>query len=147
MLLRNTRHKRVEIAKDIQELSTMEHVLTQWDSFMKNALDSGKSLEALNLKLVEQLSRKQMELAASAFEASNKWVAALGDVKALPELVSLQSKLASEYSAKLIAAARETADLLTASRDEYKAWFEKGFQVITAQAEAVVPKAPGRKAA
>jgi len=125
----------------------MEHVLTQWDSFMKTALDSGKALEALNLKLLEQLSKKQMELAASAFEASNKWTAAISEVKALPELIALQSKLASEYSAKVIAAARETADLLTASRDEYKVWFEKGFQIITAQAEAVAPKATARKAA
>jgi len=125
----------------------MEHVLTQWDSFMKTALDSGKALEALNLKLVEELSKKQMALATSAFEASNKWVAALGDAKALPELFSLQSKLASEFSSKVMAAARETADLLTASRDDYKAWFEKGFKVITAQAEAVVPKAASRKAA
>jgi phasin family protein len=125
----------------------MEHVLTQWDAFMKTALDSGKSLEALNLKLIEQLSKKQMELASSAFEASNKWAAAMGEVKALPELLALQSKLASEYSAKVIAAARETADLLSASRDEYKVWFEKGFQVISAQAEAVAPKATSRKAA
>ena len=125
----------------------MEHVLTQWDSFMKTALDSGKALEALNLKLLEQLSKKQMELATSAFEASNKWTAAISEVKALPELIALQSKLASEYSAKVIAAARETADLLTASRDEYKVWFEKGFQIITAQAEAVAPKATARKAA
>ncbi len=125
----------------------MEHVLTQWDAFMKTALDSGKALEALNLKLIEQLSKKQMELASSAFEASNKWAAAMGEVKALPELFALQSKLASEYSAKMIAAARETADLLTASRDEYKVWFEKGFQVISAQAEASVPKATARKAA
>ncbi len=125
----------------------MEHVLTQWDAIMKTALDSGKALEALNLKLIEQLSKKQMELASSAFEASNKWAAAMGEVKALPELFALQSKLASEYSAKMIAAARETADLLTASRDEYKVWFEKGFQVISAQAEASVPKATARKAA
>lgn len=125
----------------------MEHVLTQWDAIMKTALDSGKALEALNLKLIEQLSKKQMELASSAFEASNKWAAAMGEVKALPELFALQSKLASEYSAKMIAAARETADLLTASRDEYKVWFEKGFQVISAQAEASIPKATARKAA
>ena len=88
-----------------------------------------------------------MELASSAFEASNKWAAAMGEVKALPEMLALQSKLASEYSAKVIAAARETADLLSASRDEYKVWFEKGFQVISAQAEAVAPKATARKAA
>lgn len=125
----------------------MEHALTQWDTYMKAALDSGKALEALNAKLVEQLSKKQMELASSAFEATNKLVAAISEAKALPELISLQGKLATEYSAKLMAAARDTADLLAASRDDYKAWFEKGFQTISATTEAVVPKAAARKAA
>ena len=126
----------------------MEHVMAQWDSVMKSATESGKALEAINLKLVEQLTKKQVELVTSAFETSNKWVSSFGEVKALPELFSFQSKLASEYSAKVVATARETADLLASSREEYKVWFEKGFQTLSAQAEAVVPKpATSRKAA
>ena len=126
----------------------MDHVMTQWDSVMKSATESGKALEAINLKLVEQLTKKQVELVTSAFETSNKWVSSFGEIKALPELFTLQSKLASDYSAKVVATARETADLLATSREEYKVWFEKGFQTLSAQAEAVVPKpATSRKAA
>ena len=126
----------------------MEHVMAQWDSVMKSATESGKALEAINLKLVEQLTKKQVELVTSAFETSNKWVSSFGQVKALSELFSFQSKLASEYSAKVVATARETADLFASSREEYKVWFEKGFQTLSAQAEAVVPKpATSRKAA
>lgn len=126
----------------------MEHVMTQWDSVMKSAAESGKALETINLKLVEQLTKKQVELLTTAFETSNKWVSSFGEVKALPELFSFQSKLASDYSAKVVATARETADLLASSREEYKVWFEKGFQTLSAQAEAVVPKpATSRKPA
>jgi phasin family protein len=126
----------------------MEDVMTQWDSVMTSETESGKALEAINLKLVEQLTKKQVELVTSAFETSNKWVSSFGEVKALPELFSFQSKLASEYSAKVVATARETADLFASSREEYKVWFEKGFQTLSAQAEAVVPKpATSRKAA
>jgi len=122
--------------------------MTQWDSVMKSATESGRALEAINLKLVEQLTKKQVELVTSTFETSNKWVSSFGEVKALPELFSVQSKLASDYSAKVVATARETADLLASSREEYKVWFEKGFQTLSAQAEAVVPKpATSRKAA
>ena len=126
----------------------MEHVMTQWDSVLKSAMDSGKALEALNLKLVEQITKKQVDLVTSAFETTNKWVSSFGEFKGLPELVTVQSKLASEYSAKIVATARETADLLASSREEYKVWFEKGFQSLTSQAESVMPKAASnRKAA
>lgn len=125
----------------------MDQVLTQWDTFMKSATDSSKALEALNLKIVEQLSKKQIELMTAAFETSNKWVSSFNEHKALPELVTAQSKLVSDYNAKVVAAARETADLLTASRDELKAWFEKSFQVISTQAGVEIPKAANRKAA
>lgn len=125
----------------------MDHVLTQWDTFMKSATDASKALEALNLKLVEQLSKKQVELMTAAFEASNKWVSSFSEHKALPELMTAQSKLASDYNAKLVAAARETANLLTVSREELKSWFEKSFQTISAQTGIEVPKATARKAA
>jgi len=126
----------------------MEHVMAQWDSVIKSATESGKALEAINLKLVEQLTKKQVDLVACAFETSNKWVSSFGESKALPELMSVQSKLASEYSAKFVATVRETADLLASSRDEYKVWLEKGSQTFSAQAEAVAAKpATNRKAA
>ena len=121
--------------------------LSQWESFAKSAVDSGKELEALNLKLIEQISQKQVELLTSAFEMGNKWVSSFSEFKALPEMISAQSKLASEYGSKVMSASKETTDLLTASRDDYKAWFEKGFKLMSDQTAAVAKPVSVRKAA
>lgn len=112
----------------------------QWETFTKSAVDSGKELEALNLKLVEQISQKQVELLTSALETGNQWFSAFGEHKALPELVAAQSKLASDYGSKVIAATRETGDLLAASRDEYKAWFDKAVKLLSEQTAAATAK-------
>lgn len=123
----------------------MEQFTNQWDTFTKSALASGKALESLNLKFFEDLGKQQSALLTSTLELTQKWFSNLGDVKAFPELVSAQSKLASEFGAKWLDAARETSALLNASKDEYKAWFEKGFQTFGATPDAVAK--PARKAA
>jgi hypothetical protein len=120
----------------------------QWESFTKSAIDNGKELEALNLQLVEQLSQKQMELLTSAMEVGNKWVSSFSEYKALPEMLAAQSKLASEYNGKLMAVSKETTDLLSASSEGYKGWFEKGMKLLSEQAAAATVKpVPVRKAA
>lgn len=121
--------------------------MTQWESLAKSALDTSKELEALNLKLVEQISQKQVELLTSAFETGNKWMSSFGEYKALPELIAAQSKLASEYGSKLMSASKDTADLLSASREEYKAWFEKGFKYLSDQTASAIKPVAVRKVA
>lgn len=121
--------------------------LAQWESFAKSAFDTSKELEVLNTKLFEQLSQKQVELLTGAFEIGNKWMSSLGEFKGMPELVAAQSKLASEYGSKVMSVSKETTELLTASREDYKAWFEKSFKVLTEQTAAVTKPISVRKAA
>lgn len=121
--------------------------LTQWESLAKSAFDSTKELETLNLKLFEQLSQKQVDLLTGAVEVGNKWMSAFGESKGVSELVAAQSKLASEYGNKVLNLSKETSELLTASRDDYKAWFEKGFKLWTEQTAAVTRPVSVRKAA
>lgn len=121
--------------------------LTQWESFAKSAFDTTKELETLNTKLFEQLSQKQMELLTSAFEVGNKWFSSFGEFKGVPELVAAQTKLASDYGSKVVAASKEATELLTASREDYKLWFEKSFKVLTEQSVAVTKPVSVRKAA
>ena len=110
--------------------------LAQWESFAKSAFDSTKELETLNLKLFEQLSQKQMDLLTGAVELGNKWVSNFGEYKGVSEIVAAQSKLASEYGSKVLSVSKDTTDLLNASREDYKVWFEKGFKLWTEQAAA-----------
>lgn len=110
--------------------------LAQWESFAKSAFDSTKELETLNLKLFEQLSQKQTDLLTGAVELGNKWVSNFGEYKGVSEIVAAQSKLASEYGSKVLSVSKDTTDLLNASREDYKVWFEKGFKLWTEQSAA-----------
>lgn len=126
--------------------------IAQWETYAKSALDHGKELETLNVKLIEKLVQKQLDLLGQAVEASNKLFGMIGDAKALPEIFAEQSRFASDYGNKLAAATKETADIMVASREDYRAWFEKGFKAFTDQSQAVAaaavtPKAAARKAA
>ena len=121
--------------------------LAQWESFAKSAFDTTKELETLNMKLFEQLSQKQVDLLSGAVELGNKWVSNFGEYRGVPELIAAQSKLASEYGSKVLSVSKETTDLLSASREDYKAWFEKGFKLWTEQSAAVTKPVSVRKAA
>ncbi|HMM77698.1 MAG TPA: phasin family protein [Gammaproteobacteria bacterium] len=121
--------------------------LAQWESFAKSAFDTTKELETLNMKLFEQLSQKQVDLLSGAVELGNKWVSSFGEYRGVPELIAAQSKLASEYGSKVLSVSKETTDLLSASREDYKAWFEKGFKLWTEQSAAVTRPVSVRKAA
>lgn len=122
-------------------------LLTQWESFAKSAFDTTKELEALNLKLFEQLSQKQVELVSGLAELGNKWLSSFGEHKGLSELVAAQSKLANEYNSKVLSISKEAAELLTGSREDYKNWFEKGFKLWSEQTAAVSAPVMMRKVA
>lgn len=113
--------------------------IENWQEYGKNALEAAKELETINTQVIEKLTGKQMELANAAFEASTKLFSSLGEVKGYQDLLSEQSKFATEFNEKLIDAARTTADILTESREAYQAWIEKGLKAVTANSELVVP--------
>jgi len=121
----------------------------QFNTFGKTAMASAKELETINLKLVEKLTAKNMELFNSAVEMNNKFVTLLGQPAGIQELMNEQLKLASEYNGKVITTMKEAAEIVVESQDEYKAWFESGLKTATqaAQEFVPVPKAAKRKAA
>lgn len=118
----------------------MDNFSTQRDAFMKAALESGKTLEALNSKFWGNLSKTQTAFCEGALETAKQWACNFEQHKALPELFDAQSKLAGDYSTRLMATSRETTDMFLAAREDYKGWFAKGFQFFTTQAEAVMVK-------
>lgn len=107
--------------------------------YSKNAMAASKELEVINTQVIEKITGKQMELANVAFEAGTKYVSSLGEVKGVQELFSEQTKFATEFNEKLLAAARGTADILTETRDAYQAWLEKGLKALTGNAEFAMP--------
>lgn len=110
--------------------------LAYWDTFSKASVESSKQLESLNMKLVEKLMKKQADLFNTAVNASNQAVALMGEGKGLPEILAAQGKLTTEFGNKLFAITREAGEILVASQEEYRQWFEQGFKTMTEQAQA-----------
>ena len=125
----------------------MEQFTAQWDSYGKAAFAQGKALEALNLKLVEDLGKHQSAFVTSTLELTTRWASTLTDVKALPELVSSQGKLASELGAQWLSLARDTAAVLNESRDGYKSWLESNWKSFSEPLVAAAKPAGTRKTA
>ena len=117
-------------------------VFEQFGVFGKNFTDSAKELEAINTKILEKISQKQMDLMNSAVETSSKFAGLVGETKDYQELVGEQTKIATEYSEKLVTAARETFEILAESQKEYQAWFEAGVKTASESAANIVPMTP-----
>jgi phasin family protein len=122
-----------------------------WENLTNVTIANGKRLEALNLKLTQQLLQKQIGLFSTAVDAGKQLAAVLGEGKPMPEIFAEQTKLVSAYGSKAMATAREASEIAATSYAEYRTWFEESFKEFSEQARAAVaatvPMAQARKAA
>ena len=128
-----------------------QNFIAHWETLTKSAVQSGKQLSTLNLKLAEKLLQKHLELVNSAVDASKRVVALLGEGKALSEIFAEQTKLASEYGNRVLATTKEATEIVSASGADYRAWLQQGVKAFSEQARssfaAIVPGGQARKAA
>ncbi|HCU90120.1 MAG TPA: hypothetical protein DGR97_09255 [Gammaproteobacteria bacterium] len=103
----------------------------QLNSFSKTTSESAKALETINAKVFAQLNQKNMELFNSGIAINTKLVSLLGNTKDVQTLVTEQTQLTSEYTAKVIGMIRDAADILAGSLDDYQTWLEGTLQSAT----------------
>lgn len=90
--------------------------------------ESMQVLTDINTKTLRNLSEQQQALAHTFMEAWNRQIQLVTDVKGYPDLLSTQTKLATEQWNKCFAIARDTANVLEAGKVELTAWVEKNVQ-------------------
>lgn len=109
----------------------------RFDGFRKLSADSAKRLEGMNLKLTENLMKKQAELISFAMDTGNRTVALYSEGKALPEILSAQAKLASDYGSRLFSLVQETGTVFADCQSEYRSWLEEGYKEFSEQMQSV----------
>ena len=117
------------------------NLLKNWQNYNQQALEAATELKTINTSVVEQLTSKQMALANATFEISTKSINLVGELKDLngfQDLVSEQTKLATEFNEQMLATARASANIITESRERYQTWLE---DTMKAASLGAAPKA------
>ncbi len=97
--------------------------------------DAMKELYSINLKITGQISDQQQALMNLSMECVTSQMEMLGNSKDYKEILSSQTSLINETSAKVQGIARNTVDIMNESKDEVSAWVEKGVE----EAATIVP--------
>lgn len=113
----------------------------------KSAYDSAKELYGINVNIAEQVIEQQLALFNLGVEFTTRQLGLVGQVKGYKDLVSGQTEITSEVISKAQGIARNSADIITESRDEVNVWFEKGLKEVEKNMQEVAKVVPFTKAA
>ena len=113
----------------------------------KSAYDSAKELYGINVNIAEQVIEQQLALFNLGVEYTTRQLGLVGQVKGYKELVSGQTEIASDVISKAQGIARNSADIITESRDEVNVWIEKGLKEAEKNMQDVAKVVPFTKAA
>ena len=113
----------------------------------KSSYDSAKELYEINTNIAEQLIEQQLAIFNLGVEYTTRQLALTGQAKGYKEVVSGQTEITSDTISKAQGIARNSADIISESRDEVKAWFEKGVKEAEKNMQEVAKVVPFTKAA
>jgi phasin family protein len=89
-----------------------------------------QSLGEINLRAMERLLARQMDAFSLLMDSGLRQVNMVTEAKGPNDLVKGQIDLVRELSERALAEGRENVKLATDTRNEYRAWFEQGMQVV-----------------
>ena len=113
----------------------------------KSSYDSVKELYEINTKIAEQIFEQQLAMFNLGVEFTSRQLALAGQAKGYKEIVTGQTEITSDVISKVQGIARNSADIITESKDEVNAWFEKGVKEAEKSIQEVAKVVPFTKAA
>lgn len=97
----------------------------QFESLGKTAYETAKEFETIGARLIEQLAEHQWQVAYTCLETGAKQLSLVTESKDYKELLTAQTKLATEYNEKVLSSARKTTEILNDARTQFTSWVEK----------------------
>jgi phasin family protein len=102
--------------------------LSEWTRFTNSALKLAKELGEINTKAIKKLSEQQFDLISRCLDTAVKQLNLLNEVKGYKELLTAQTKLATEYNEKVLDTVRKTTQIFSEAKDEMAAWIDKNIE-------------------
>lgn len=105
------------------------------NEFNENVFASAKRLGDLNMRTFEKLANKQAEIFNSCLESSAKQYEVLASAKDYKDAVTAQSTLLKGCNEKFLANLRDTAEMMSAVRDELNGLVEEAVKYTSESVE------------
>ncbi len=96
----------------------------------KTSLDSFQQLGEINFSIAASLMQQQMDMVGIYLENSTKYLQTLSQTKDLSDLYNSQSKLAEDFTKKIIGNTSVTLDIMTDAKSKFTGWFEKNIDTV-----------------
>lgn len=103
------------------QFETME----PWAQFGSTYFTSLKELGEISTKTFEKLGEQQLGLVSTYVDTGIKAVSLMTESKGYKDFLAGQTKLMTDYNEKVLDAVRKSTEIMTDSKDEMAAWFEK----------------------
>ena len=121
-------------------------ILEMVNQFNANVFASVKRISEMNMRTFEQLAGKQAEMMNDCLESSAKQYEVLTTAKDYKAALAAQGELLKGVNEKYMANVRETAEIMTAVREELTGMVEEAVKYTSATVEKA-GKAAAKKAA
>ena len=112
----------------------------------KTSYEAIQELGAIQARALQKLTDLQFNLASLNLESGVEQAKLLSTTSNYKDLLSAESDFAGEYSNKALDITRQTAEVLTESRDEIVTWLEKGFEKAGKTAKPAAKKTTRKSA-
>ena len=116
-------------------------LLDRWRQLTQNTLNSLRELGDINTRLMERLSRQQLEIVSATFEATARETQLVTQSRDPRDFLEKQASFAADYNRRFLDIARDSTDILGQARDEITAWMERGLQAADRNVEQAVEAA------
>lgn len=110
----------------------MQAELNKMADAAKTSLDSLQQLGEINYSIATSLMQQQMDMVSIYLENGTKYLNTLSQVKDLGDLYNAQSKLAEDFTKKVIGNTSVTLDIMAEAKSKLTGWFEKNMDTARA---------------
>jgi phasin family protein len=112
-------------------MKTAKENLDAINELSNKGYEAARELGELNLRTMEKLVARQMDMMNMFMESSLRQVVMASEAKGYNDLIKNQIEMTKEVTERVMNESREAVKFASDTRDEYRAWMESGMEVVS----------------
>ncbi len=116
---------------EVNVMNTAKENLEAFNELSSKGYEAARELGELNLRTMESLVSRQMDLMNMFMENALRQISMASEAKGYNDLVKNQIELTKEVAERVMGESREAVKFANDTRDQYRAWFENGVELVS----------------